>query len=205
MPVPHYDSKASVEADVDHRRSDEFMRQIDDGFFSKHVAVLVTCPYMENFFDFFVPHDGTLSDGRTGKIFRGPITGDGEWQMIALSDLGYFAKMMLEDQTTWGGRTLRVASDQLPMSQVASIFEEVTGLPAEFDSMTEQDFLASGLPQAHDPLNNMLIYRDGYIEPRDYDHLRKLNPRLRSFRDWLTETRWRGEPRAMRKDAATGE
>ncbi|HBE67060.1 MAG TPA: NmrA/HSCARG family protein [Planctomycetaceae bacterium] len=204
MPVPHYDSKASVEAEIDFRRSDEFMRQESDGWFSRHVSVLVTCPYIENFYDFFVPEDGTLSDGRTGKVFRGPITGDGDWQMVALKDLGFFARMMLKAPDTWGGRTLRIASEEMSMPEIARTFEEVTGIPSEYQSMTEDDFLSSGLPHAHDPLNNMLIYRDGFFERRDFDQLRKLHPSLTTFRQWLQDTQWRGESKAMRKNAATG-
>ncbi|ABW31077.1 NmrA/HSCARG family protein [Acaryochloris marina] len=210
--VPHYDAKASVEADIDYHRSDEFMRQIEDGWFSNHVSVLVTCPYIENFYDFFTPDDGELPDGRLGKIFRGPIVGDGIWQMVALADLGYFARMMLCDgrrpvvdhRKTWGGRTLRIASEEATLPEIVQTFEAVTGIPAAYQPMTEQEFLDSGLPNAHDPLNNMLMYRDGFFERRDFDELRTLHPGLRSFRQWLQETGWRGEARSMRKNPATG-
>ena len=201
--VPHYDAKASVEADIDYHRADEFMRQVEDGWFSNHVSVLVTCPYIENFYDFFTPEDGELSDGRQGKIFRSPISEDGIWQMVALDDIGYFARMMLDDRRSWGGRTLRIASEEATMPDIVSTFEAVTGIPAVYQPMSEQEFLNSGLPNAHDPLNNMLIYRDGYFERRNFDELRKLHPDLKSFRQWLDETGWRGESRSMRKNPAT--
>lgn len=201
--VPHYDAKASVEADIDYHRADEFMRQVEDGWFSNHVSVLVTCPYIENFYDFFTPKDGELSDGRQGKIFRSPISEDGIWQMVALDDIGYFARMMLDDRRSWGGRTLRIASEEATMPDIVSTFEAVTGIPAVYQPMSEQEFLNSGLPNAHDPLNNMLIYRDGYFERRNFDELRKLHPDLKSFRQWLDETGWRGEARSMRKNSAT--
>ncbi|PZD73228.1 NAD(P)H azoreductase [Acaryochloris thomasi RCC1774] len=202
--VPHYDAKASIEADIDYRRSDEFMRQVDDGWFSNHVSVLVTCPYIENFYDFFTPEDGELPNARVGKIFRGPIIGSGIWQMVALEDIGYFARMMVDDRQTWGGRTLRIASEEATMHEIVSTFEEVTGIPAVYQPMTEQEFLNSGLPNAHDPLNNMLIYRDGFFEQRNFEALRKLHPGLKSFRKWLHETGWRGEARSMRKTPPTG-
>lgn len=201
--VPHYDAKASVEADIDYHRADEFMRQVEDGWFSNHVSVLVTCPYIENFYDFFTPEDGELSDGRQGKIFRSPISEDGIWQMVALDDIGYFARMILDDRRSWGGRTLRIASEEATMPDIVSTFEAVTGIPAVYQPMSEQEFLNSGLPNAHDPLNNMLIYRDGYFERRNFDELRKLHPDLKSFRQWLDETGWRGEARSMRKNSAT--
>ena len=53
--LPHYDAKAAVEHEIDWRRSDEYMRQVNDGWYSNHVSVLVTAPYFENFQSFF--HD----------------------------------------------------------------------------------------------------------------------------------------------------
>lgn len=204
IPVPHYDSKASVEAYIDSQRSEEFMKKEDDGWYSKHVSVLVTCPYMENFYDFFAPEDGTLSDGRSGKIFRGPIVGDGVWQMVSLKDLGYFARLILEDRQKWRGRTLRIASTESTMSKIVHDFEEYTGIPSEYLPMSEEEFLSSGLPNAHDPLNNMLIYREGFFEARDFNTLKDLNSGLQSFQDWLVDTGWKGESRLMRKNAPTG-
>ena len=204
LSVPHYDGKAAVEADIDAQRSDEFMLQQKDGWYSHHVSVLVTCPYMENFFDFFVPQDGELSDGRTGKVFRGPLGAEQFWQMIALQDIGWFAAHLLSDRQTWGGRTLRIAGEEMAMPEIVRQFEALTGIAAEYAPMSEEEFLNSGLPNAHDPLNNMLIYREGFFERRDLAELRRIHPELLSFRKWLEKTEWRGEPRTMRKDAATG-
>lgn len=204
LSVPHYDGKAAVEADIDAQRSDEFMRQQADGWYSHHVSVLVTCPYMENFFDFFVPQDGELSDGRTGKVFRGPLGAERFWQMIALQDIGWFAAHLLSDRQTWGGRTLRIAGEEIAMPEIVRQFEAVTSIAAEYAPMSEEEFVNSGLPNAHDPLNNMLIYREGFFERRDLAELHRIHPELLSFRKWLKKTQWRGESRRMRKDAATG-
>ncbi|NER51740.1 MAG: NmrA/HSCARG family protein [Symploca sp. SIO1A3] len=202
--LPHYDSKAAVEHEIDWRRSDEYMRQVDDGWYSNHVSVLVTAPYFENFQSIFVPESGKLSDGREGLIFTGPLSGDAPWQMVALDDIGYFVTMMLSDRKTWGGRTLRIASEELPMAKVVDIFTQVTGVPAEYRPPTLEEFLSSGIPNAHDVVNNFRLYREGYAAPRDYQLLRKLHPGLRTFENWLKETNWRGEARAVQKDPITG-
>lgn len=204
LPVPHYDGKAIVEAEIDAYRSDEFMAQEEDGWYSNHVTVLVMCPYIENFYDFFAPIDGALSDGQQGKIFKGPISGDGKWQMIALDDLGTFTRIVVEDRKTWGGRTLKVASEELTMTEIVRIFIETTGIPSEYQPLSEDEFLSSGLPSAHDPLNNMLMYKQGYFAQRDYELLKSIHPNLQTFKQWLLESKWRGESRAMRKNAATG-
>ncbi|WP_261890948.1 NmrA/HSCARG family protein [Acaryochloris marina] len=202
--LPHYDAKAAVEHEIDWRRSDEYMQQVDDGWYSNHVSVLVTAPYFENFQSIFLPESGTLSDGREGLLFTGPLSGDAPWQMVALDDIGTFVTIMLSDRKTWGGRTLRVASEELPMSNVVETFTQVTGIPAEYNPPTLEAFLSSGIPNAHDVVNNFRLYREGYAAPRDYEFLRQLHPGLRSFADWLKETNWKGEARAVQKDPITG-
>lgn len=205
LSVPHYDAKAAVEAEIDKRRSDEFMKQESHGWYRNHVSVLVACPYIENFNDFFVPRDGSLPDGRRGKIFHAPMTGNGKWQMVALEDLGEFARIMFADRKQWGGRTLRIASEELSMQEIVEQFEETTGIPAVFHPMSDDEFRGLGSQYAHDLLNNILMYRDGDYGERDYARLKQLNPSLRSFRSWLAETGWKGESRPMRKNAADGD
>ena len=202
--LPHYDAKAAVEHEIDWRRSDEYMQQVEDGWYSNHVSVLVTAPYFENFQSIFAPQPGTLADGSEGLLFTGPLSGDAPWQMVALDDIGYFTVMMLSDRETWGGKTLRVASEELPLAEVANIFTRVTGIPAEYRPPTLEAFLASGIPNAHDVANNFRFYREGYAAPRDYARLRKLHPNLRTFEAWLRETNWRGEARTVQKDPITG-
>ena len=202
--LPHYDAKASVEHEIDWRRSDEYMRQVNDGWYSNHASVLVTAPYFENFQSIFAPEPGKLSDGSEGLRFTGPLSGDAPWQMVALDDIGYFTAMMLSDRETWGGRTLRIASEELPMAEVVNTFTQVTGIPAEYRPPTLDAFLASGIPNAHDVVNNFRVYREGYIPPRDYAFLRTLHPGLRTFEAWLRETHWRGEARMVQKDPITG-
>lgn len=205
VPVPHYDAKASVEHEIDWRRSDEFFRQEHDGWYSKHAAVLVTEPYFENFQSIFLPEAGTLSDGREGLIFRGPLAGDAPWPMVALDDIGAFARIMFADPDRWGGRTLRIGSDAPTIAEAVATFERVTGLPAEFAPPSDEEFLVSDLPNAHDVLNNFLFYRHGHAAPRDYAALREIHPGLRSFEAWLLETGWRGEAGDVQKDAISGE
>lgn len=124
--------------------------------------------------------------------------------MIALDDLGTFTRIAIEDKKTWGGKTLKVASEELTMAEIVGVFEETTGIPAEYQPLTEDEFLSSGLPSAHDPLNNMLMYKHGYYAERDYGMLKSIHPKLKTFKQWLIESEWKGESRAMRKNAATG-
>lgn len=205
VPVPHYDAKAVVEHEIDWRRSDEFFAQETDGWFSNNTAVLVTEPYMENFQSIFLPEPGTLPDGREGLLFRGPLAGRAPWPMVALADIGAFARLMFADPETWAGRTLRIGSDAPTLPEMMKTFERVTGIPAAYAPPTDAEFLASDLPNAHDVMNNFDFYRGGHSVPRDYAALRKLHPGLRSWEMWLRETGWRGEAGDVQKDAISGE
>ncbi|MEM9506514.1 MAG: NmrA/HSCARG family protein, partial [Cyanobacteria bacterium P01_E01_bin.35] len=151
VPVPHFDAKAAVEHEIDWHRSDEFMRQ-ELGWYSSNVSVLKTLAYFENLFAFMKPRSGKLSDGREGLIFSVPAA-DAPYPFIALDDIGWFTTHMFAHRETWGGRTLEIGGDRLTFAQIAATFEEVTGIPAEYQPMSDEEFLALDMPNVHDPLN----------------------------------------------------
>lgn len=204
-PVPHYDAKASVEQEIDWRRSDEFFQQNETGWYSTNTAVLVTEPYFENFQSIFLPQQGVLSDGREGLIFAAPLAGDAPWPMVALEDIGEFARIMFSQAGKWGGQTLRIGSDAPTLASVVRSFEKVTGIPTEYRPPSDEEFLSSELPNAHDVLNNFLFYRNGHARVRDYEGLRAIHPELLSFESWLRRTNWKGEAADVQKDAISGD
>jgi uncharacterized protein YbjT (DUF2867 family) len=202
LPVPHYDAKAAVAAHISRRRSDEFMRKVEDGFYSKHVFVLVTGPYYENLQFFFLPERGRLSDGREGYIFR-MATGDRPFPMVALDDIAHFACAALVSPEKWGGRDLAVMSESLTIAEVARTFERVTGQPAEHQPLP-LDVLRGSSPVGHD-LANMHQFVQEFGFQRDYEALRRLHPALLDFAAWLKRTGWRGERQTVQKGPVTGE
>jgi len=202
IPVPHYDAKAAVEAWIGLMRSDEFMRQDADGWFSRHVTVLVTGPYFENLQSFAVPQPGTLADGRTGMVFNIPL-GVGRWPMIALDDIAWFAKRLLDDRGQWGGRTLRVLSEALTGAEIAAAFERVTGIAAEYRDVPPDAVIAS-MPGIGLDLAAMWQFFQEYDlvgRERDIASLRRLHPGLLRFEDWLKVSGWRGEAAEVQKQA----
>jgi uncharacterized protein YbjT (DUF2867 family) len=202
IPVPHFDAKAAVEHEINWRRSDEFMRQEADGWYSRHVTVLVTLPYIENVKQFAVPERGTLSDGREGVIFRLPLA-DAQWSMVALDDIAFFTAYVFAHPDEWGGRTLPIGSDSLTFQEIAAILERVSGVPAEYRPMTLEEYAALGFPNVHDVIN-MLRFCIEYGMPRSRESLRKIHPDLMTFEQWVKKTGWRGEPGEVQKDAMTG-
>ena len=202
IPVAHFDSKAAVEHEIDWQRSHEFMQQQSDGWYSNNVTVLRTLAYFENLTAFFLPQKGTLSDGREGYTFTFPMQ-DAAFPFVALDDIAWFTVHLFDTRKSWGGRTLSIGSESLSIAELAATFERVTGIPAEYRAITDEEFLGFGITNGHDVLNQMRFHRDRGPY-RDYPALRKLHPGLRTFELWLRETGWRGETREVQKGITTG-
>jgi hypothetical protein len=92
----------------------------------------------------------------------------------------------------------------LTIKDLATTFERVTGIPAEYQPMKDEEFMGLGLPNGHDVVNQFRFHRE-YSPERDYEALRKIYPGLRSFETWLRETGWHGEPRSVQKGAVRGD
>lgn len=200
LPVPHYDAKAAVEHYIDRQRSEEFLRKQQDGFFSRHVSVLVTGPYYENLMTMFGPRPGRLRDGSEGLIFAF-ASGGRPYPMVALDDIGWFAAHLLNNPERFAGRTLPILSQSLTFDEVAATFSRVTGIPAEHHDIPVEQQWSAAMPIAHD-LWNMHRFVQEIGWRRDYDELRRIHPGLLSFEAWLERTGWRGEPREVQKSFA---
>ena len=193
IPVPHYDAKAAVEAHIGLGRSEEVMRQDPDGWYSRHVAVLVTAPYYENLSSALAPRRGLLPDGRDGLLFTLPL-GAGRWPLIALEDIAWFTAHVLEDWGRWGGRTLRVVGDSPTGAEISSTFERVTGTPAAYQDLPLEAVRAMLLGVGHDLAAMFALFQDVDLvqRARDLHALREIHPGLMSFEGWLQTTGWTG-------------
>lgn len=191
LPVPHYDAKAAVASWIGLMRSEEFMQQDTSGWFSKNVTILVTGPYFENLQAGLV-QAASLTDGRQGQRFDIAI-GSGRWPMIALDDIAWFVKHILDHPEEWRGRTLRVLSEALTGPEIAAAFERVTAIAAEFHDVPLDSVRA--IPAVGHDLANMFQFFQEYDligRERDIASLRRMHPGLMRFEDWLRASGWRG-------------
>ena len=200
--VPHFDSKAAVEAWISLMRSEEFMRKEADGWFSNHVSVLVTAPYFENLQFRAAPKPGKLSDGREGFIFNLPLDA-APYPLIGLDDIAWFTKLMLDEPAAWVGRTLRVVGEGVTGEKIAATFEAVTGLPAEYRNVPLEAIRTAMPDTGHDVAAMAEFFQkyDVMGRARDITALRRLHPGLQTFRQWLINTGWRGEHVEVQKKA----
>lgn len=200
LPVPHYDGKAAVAAHIHLQRSEEMMKQETDGWYSKHVSVLTTAPYMENFQLRLAPRPGPLPDGREGLTFLLPLA-EGKYPLVSLEDIAWFAVFIFGAWQSWGGPDLAIASDSLTGAQIAAVFERVTGTPSAYASVPLET-LSSSLPVVGHDFAAMFQFfqeRDLVHLDRDLDLLRTLHPRLLGFEEWLRATAWDGSEQDVQK------
>lgn len=102
-------------------------------------------------------------------------------QLVATSDIGFFAAQALINSPEWAGKSLSLAGDDLTYAQFRSIFKDKTGS----DLPTTYTFLVLFLLWMVKDFGLMFRwFRDvGYNA--DIKALRKMNPELKTFATWL--------------------
>ncbi len=189
LPVPHYDGKAAVAAHIGLQRSEEMMQQETDGWYSEHVSVLTTAPYMENFQEQLAPQRGRMPDGRDGMTVAIPL-GEGSSPLISLEDIAWFAVHMLKNWQSWGARDLAVVADSLTGQDIAAAFERVTGVPTAYVPVPLDALRASVPGVGHDFAAMFQFFQEHDLMGLDRDTalLRDMHPGLMTFEDWLRTT-----------------
>ncbi|KAI0373524.1 nmrA-family protein [Pilatotrama ljubarskyi] len=171
-------------------------------------SVLTTGPYMDmQKMDFFAPirvrPDGT-------HVFATPI-GKGHIPMIALSDLGSFARYIFDHREETSAQELEVASDMVGWDYLVDTFTKVTGKKAEYVSLSLEDYFSllnqddvnkpvasEAPPGATTFKENFMrwwrLYRDDVLT-RNFEWLRCIHPDLHTLERWMREEGYTGEVR----------
>ncbi len=188
LTVPHSDAKGVVQDYIKEQ-------QTQSDWYRYHITVLVTTSYFENLQSYFTPQPRSADDPTL--VFTVPMA-DKPWTMIALEDIGFFARYIFANPDTTQGKTLAVASESLTMQEVVETFTRVTGIPAVYEPMTLNQYRSLGFVGATD-IGNMLEFVQLYGCDRDFDAIRQLHPNLTSFEQWLRHTGWKGEAIGIQK------
>ncbi|MEV6442967.1 NmrA/HSCARG family protein [Amycolatopsis sp. NPDC051716] len=169
--VPHFDVKAEADA---------FFR--DSGV---PTTYLRSTFYWEGFTQGTGPRRG--EDGRL--VLTLPM-GESRLAGIAAEDIGRTAYGVFAAGDRYVGETVSIAGEHLTGAQYAAAFADALGEPVDYRPLTHDQFRSIGLP-AGDEFGNMFqFYVEGeraFVGARDLDVVRSLNPRLQTFRSWLTE------------------
>jgi uncharacterized protein YbjT (DUF2867 family) len=138
-------------------------------------------------------------------VFNAPI-GDGHIPLIALADLGFFARYTFDHRLETSARNLEIASELVGWEHLVATFTKVTGKRAEYNRETLDAWL-SNMENAEEPVaaeggagstswaENFSgwwnAFRDD-LHGRDMDWIRKVNPNGFTVERWMIENKYDG-------------
>ncbi|PSR99449.1 hypothetical protein PHLCEN_2v4128 [Hermanssonia centrifuga] len=195
----HYDGKGRVTDWLQAQNSD-----VSDTGLSW--SVVTSGPYMDMLNNIMFGPLNQRADGTF--VFATPV-GNGHVPMIALADLGFFARYTFDHRAETSRQDLKIASDVVGWDYLVSTFTKVTGQKAValyqspdewFDNFHHTDRPVATDRQKGDGTTtwkqNFLgwwaIYHDDAIK-RDMDWVRRINPNTRDLEAWMRETNYTGK------------
>ncbi|HWS31423.1 MAG TPA: NmrA/HSCARG family protein [Actinoplanes sp.] len=115
--------------------------------------------------------------------------GDARLAGIAVDDIGRTAYGLLKaGPQAYAGRTVHIAGEHLTGEQIAAGLSRAVGEPVVYRPLTHDAYRDLGFPGA-DEAGNMLQYytefEDYFTGVRDLAEVRRLNPGLQTFDQWL--------------------
>lgn len=142
--------------------------------------------------------------------------------MIALSDLGFFARYTFDNRAHTSGRELEVASDIVGWDYLVSTFTKVTGEPATVVHQSVDEWFAN-FDGVDKPVANELgdgdgtgttwrenfagwwaLWRDGIIK-RDMTWIREMHPEAETVETWMRKNDYVGRwKRSVLKNSEDG-
>jgi hypothetical protein len=152
-------------------------------------------------------------------IFSLPL-GDTAMPLIALEDLGKYARWVFDNVGRSNGMTLKIVTEHIRWADLANDFTSVTGRPAVYKDVTLDEYFKSGVfpnPEAKvghsvgQDDDTLLTYRQNFtgfwsmwksgLVERDYHLLDEILPdRIRTVKEWMIKTGYTGEPSSVLKD-----
>ncbi|KAI1656401.1 nucleoside-diphosphate-sugar epimerase family protein [Daldinia decipiens] len=172
--VPHFSSKYNIEKHLLEKTKGGEM----DWTILRPVA----------FFENLVP-------GFLGKVFstswKITLEKDQKLQLVATSDIGFFAAEAFRNPEQWKGKKLSLAGDELTYDQFTTVFKQKTG----DDMPTTYHFIAAFINWMSKEFGSMFKWFRNVGYGADIASLRKMNPGLKDFGAWLeTESQFKTLP-----------
>ena len=115
---------------------------------------------------------------------------DAKMPGIASEDIGRTAYGIFRAGDQFIGKHIAIAGEHLNGTEMAQQLGDALGREVRHATVSPAEFREFGFPGADDLGNMFQYYRDfetDFRAPRDVEATRKLNPRLKSFKDWLQQ------------------
>jgi uncharacterized protein YbjT (DUF2867 family) len=171
--VPHFDAKAEANASFTRR--------------GIPTTFLETTAYYEGLLMGLGPHRD-----ENGELAITNPTGDSVTALVWSEDIGRTAYGIFRAGPRFVGRTVSLAGAHVTGPELAELFTRVLGEKVAYRPMSNDQLRASGAPGIEEVANNWLFYaeaHDSFVNARDLDFLRTINPRLKPLEEWLREHR----------------
>nr|HMT28267.1 NmrA/HSCARG family protein [Bacteroidia bacterium] len=169
--VPHFDGKGE---------SDQFFIQA-----GVPTTFLLASYYWDNLIHFGMgPKRG--ADGKLAITF--PM-GNKKMAGIASEDIGKCAYGIFKNSDKYIGKRVGIAGEQLTLADMATKLGKALGEEVTYNSVTPEQYRGFGFPGAEDLGNMFQFYADfdkEFVQWRDVDASKTLNPELKSFDTWLS-------------------
>jgi len=140
-----------------------------------NATVLRPATFMENF---LMPSSG-ISEG----IFYNFMPEGRKIPYITTEDIGVFARVIFQNPDTYARRTLDLAGDEIDEKDIIVALNASLNRDLKLVQLQKADLVAQN------PLFGKLIdmFTNTTFPEIDFNALRKMNPRLRTFSAWLEE------------------
>jgi uncharacterized protein YbjT (DUF2867 family) len=159
--LPHFDVKAEIE---DHLKASGL-----------NYTILRPVFFMENFNAWFKP---TESEGK--MVITMAMKNDTKLQLIAVDDIGVFARIVFDDPDKYLGKEIEIAGDELTIPQVADAYSKVTKVPTVFNELPMEI-----LKQNSEEFAKMFQWFIDKGYEAKISELKAIHPGLKSFEQWL--------------------
>ncbi|MBE1875652.1 NmrA/HSCARG family protein [Myceligenerans pegani] len=169
--VPHFDVKGEANALF-----------IEAGV---PTTFLQTTYYWDGFLTNFAP-----TRQEDGSLVLALAMADSKLAGIASEDIGRTAYGIFQRGKELVGETVSIAGEHLTGAEYAAAFAELLGEPVHYFPVPFEGLRSAGFPAAEE-VGNMFQYyaefADEFTGRRDLATVRELNPRLKTFAEWLGE------------------
>jgi uncharacterized protein YbjT (DUF2867 family) len=147
--IEHFESKAAIES---------YIRAL-----GLPATILRPVFFMDNLLHY--------ADAAGERVMELPVLPDRPMQMIATDDIGRIAAHVIDHRDDYLGAELEIAGDELTFSEVAAIYEKVTGVATRLVALPVEGRMFEWFAET------------GY--QADLAKLRGHFPSLPTFQDWL--------------------
>jgi uncharacterized protein YbjT (DUF2867 family) len=130
--------------------------------------------------------------GPDGKLALTYPMGDKKLAGVAAEDIGKTAYGILKSGNKYIGKKVGVAGEHLTIKEMAEKLSKALGKEVVYNEVSPDTFRSFGFPGADDVGNMFQHHRDfqkDYLEVRNIDICRSLNPELQNFNMWLAENK----------------